>query len=74
MQISIDEEGTLLIRFKDGVKTACTKEPFPELFVDLDAAGEVISIEVVAAGAVSASELAKVFKQFGLDQKLIIAA
>jgi uncharacterized protein YuzE len=72
MQITMNEDGVLLIQFQPGVKAASTKEPMPEVFVDLDAVGEVISIEVVGAEEVSAADLARVFQKYGLDERLVL--
>jgi uncharacterized protein YuzE len=74
VRIALNDDGILVIRFQDGVRSASTKEPFPEVFVDLDATGNVISIEVVGAEEFSSANLARVLKQFGLDEHLYPAA
>lgn len=73
MKITRVEEGNiLLLTFREG-KVASTKEPHPEIFVDLDADGNVLEIEVIGASGVSAEDLLKVFERFGLDQKLVVS-
>lgn len=67
------EEDILFIRFRDG-EVARLEEPLEDIHVELDSAGNVLTIEVVGADRTTAAELISVFQQFGLDRKLVLAA
>jgi uncharacterized protein YuzE len=64
------EEDILFIEFREGV-VARVEEPLEDIHVELDADGEVLTIEVI--GNASAAELMEIFQRFGLDHKLVFA-
>lgn len=67
------EEDILFIRFREGA-VASLEEPLEDIHVELDAAGNVLTIEVLGADRTTAAELIAVFQRYGLDNKLVLAA
>jgi uncharacterized protein YuzE len=72
MRITKSKHGVVLIEIREG-EVARTKERPGDILVDLDSNGEVLCIEVVGGDHTSAPQLLAVFKEFGLDEKLILA-
>jgi len=67
------EEDILFIRFRDG-QVARMEEPLDDIHVEIDQAGNVLTIEVVGVDNTTAWELISVFQMYGLDHQLVPAA